>query len=195
MPAANKAALLSGLTVFGGGVCDAIAATTQPQIDTFTLVASGGTNSGLTTQNLSFQQFDPALGTLTGVNFSLNSNLSVQDGATASISVNSVPLSSQSTSGGYNFTNLSGLKSPLTTAFYTGTSTFNAALSLNTFFCFHTATWTGNGAFTGLSLTYDYTPTAVPLPGALPLFASGVAGIALTAWRSRRKRKAKASLM
>ncbi len=188
----KKVAVLTGLTVFGGGVCGANAATTLPHTDTFLLSVDGF--DGQISQNLSFPQFNPALGTLTGVLFSLNSNLSLSEGffsGSASISVNSVQLSSQNTLGLYNFTNLSGLKAPLTTAFYTGTSNFNAALLL-TNSCFITATWTGNGAFTGLTLVYDYTPTpAVPLPGALPLFASGVAGIGLTAWRSRRKRKAK----
>ena len=189
----KKVAVLTGLTAFGGGVCGANAATTAPHTDTFLLSVTGD-GSGQISQNLSFPQFNPALGTLTGVEFSLNSNLFLPEGTffgSASISVNSVQLSSQNTLGGYNFTNLTGLQAPLTTAFYTGTSNFNAALLL-TNSCFITATWTGNGAFSGLTLVYDYTPTpAVPLPGALPLFASGAAGIGLTAWRSRRKRKAK----
>jgi hypothetical protein len=37
-----------------------------------------------------------------------------------------------------------------------------------------------------LTLTYDYTP-ATPLPAALPLFATGLAGLGLLGWRRKRK--------
>jgi len=178
----STTAVLTGLTVLAGGVGQADAAT---QTDTFslTVVAEGGTSS----KNESFLQFNPALGTLTSVDFSLDSYLDLVLGGTASVSVDSVQLSSQSSSGSYDPT-FSGLSGAANAAFYTGTSNFNAVLSL---YGGSAASWTGNGDYTGLTLTYDYTPVSTtPLPATLPLFATGAAGIGLTAWRKRRKRKA-----
>jgi hypothetical protein len=46
--------------------------------------------------------------------------------------------------------------------------------------------WQSDG--TGLTLDYLYTPTAaVPLPGALPLFATGLGALGLLGWRRKRK--------
>jgi len=186
----STTAVLTGLTVLVGGVREADAATTTtPQTDTFYIEAA---NDFPGTTNLSFQQFNPALGILTSVDFSVDSYLQNYgpQSATASISVDSVQLSSQSSSSsGIYDTAFSGLSGAANAAYYTGTSTFNAYLSLADFSS--NALWTGDGDYTGLTLTYDYTPTTTtPLPAALPLFATGVAGVGLTAWRRRRKQKA-----
>jgi hypothetical protein len=180
----TKVAVLTGLTALVGGVHDAGAAPcngiacTLPQTLQFNLSAdAGGTDS----TNLTFNQFNSALGNLTSVDFSINSVFEASN-FSASIFVNSVPLSSNTAVGSF-----SGLQGSLTTAFYTGTSTFAAALDLESFSggAGIPAFWSG-----GLTLVYDYTPTAAtPLPAALPLFASGVAGIGVATWRSRRKRK------
>ena len=48
--------------------------------------------------------------------------------------------------------------------------------------------WVGNLA---VSYTFDPPPSETPLPAALPLFATGVAGLAAMGLRKRRKQKAK----
>jgi ABC-type uncharacterized transport system permease subunit len=138
----------------------------------------------------SFNQFDPSLGTLTSVDFSLNSEILGLSTAAfdATITVdNGVPLNSKTTAGAYNVT-FSGLVGAADAAFYSGTGSFPVVLTLNST-SGPGVGWVGNsselGNFTGLTLTYDYTP----LPAALPLFATGLGGLALAAWRSRRKQK------
>lgn len=46
----------------------------------------------------------------------------------------------------------------------------------------------GGGDWTGMDMTVDFSPT--PLPGALPLFASGLGALGLLGWRRKRKQAA-----
>ena len=82
--------------------------------------------------------------------------------------------------------------------FYTGSGNIMATLSLTCNPCTpgNHISWFGDdaielGVFTGLTLTYDFTPiTAVPGPvvgSGLPGLIAAVAG--LLGWRSRRKQK------
>jgi hypothetical protein len=196
----KKAAVLTGLTMVIGGAevstADAAIITPTSQNTTFSITGFGILTAS---PSPSFQQFDPSLGTLTSVDFSLDSNISASVSGTQSATVtvdNGVLLSSQSTLGNYDvtFTGLVGAAAANNAAFYKGTGFFPVVLTLNNNFNEFGVTWDGmsNGE-TGLTLTYDYTPTsAVPLPAALPLFATGLAGIGFTTWLGRRKQKAKA---
>ena len=47
--------------------------------------------------------------------------------------------------------------------------------------------WSGNLKIT---YTYDPPPSQVPLPGALPLFATGLGALGLLGWRRKRKNAA-----
>ena len=188
----KKIAVLTGLTMVMGGaeVSGATAATTTPQIDAFTVTVFTF-NSG--SQNLSFQKFDSSLGNLTSVDFSLDSTL--LGFGTATISVDGVQLSSNpfdntSTAGPYD-ASFTGLVGAANTTFYTGSGTFNALLSLTNNSEFDPDVWNGQtSGETGLTLTYDYTPTTTPLPGSLPLLATGLGGLGLAAWRRRRQKPA-----
>ena len=74
----KKVAVLTGLTMVMGGaeVSGAAAATTTPQVDTFTVTASPfSSGSG----DESFTKFNSSLGTLTSVDFSLDSALGNTD--------------------------------------------------------------------------------------------------------------------
>ena len=170
----KKAAVLTGLTMVIGGAevstADAAIITPTSQNTTFSITGFGILTAS---PSPSFQQFDPSLGTLTSVDFSLDSNISANasiTGFSATITVdNGVQLSSKTptTLGDYDVT-FTGLVGAANLAFYTGTASFPVVLTLNNNFNEFGVTWDGmsNGE-TGLTLTYDYTPTsAVPLPAA-----------------------------
>jgi hypothetical protein len=66
----------SAFGIFTSGVCDANAATTPPVTDPFLVFAATGTTQAFQTPPLQFPQFNPSLGTLTSVDFSLTSSIS-----------------------------------------------------------------------------------------------------------------------
>jgi hypothetical protein len=192
-----KAAALIGLSLAVAGVSAANAATTSVT-QMFSLSVAPFADR---TEPLPFAQFNPSLGTLTDAIFSLTSAVS----AAAPGSV--IPLaqlgeiasgdSANLATGGLRFdlTNISGIEFPVTTADFTGSGTIKALLTIFNDRGSVLATWTANQPGQGLTLTYDYTPatSATPLPAALPLFATGLAGLGLLGWR--RKRKARVSLL
>jgi hypothetical protein len=183
----KKAAVLTGLTVLVGGaeISTADAATTTPAE-----TQSIGTIGPNTDINfLNFNQFNDALGTLQGVNFSLNSFLDIFEFISfqASVSVNSNPLFSQSANGPF----IAGPQTVASDPFFRGAGTFPVLLVLGTD-C-HEGSCGGEG-WTGtlsVSFTYEENANAVPLPAALPLFAAGAAGLGVLGWRNRRKQKVK----
>jgi hypothetical protein len=194
-----KATALIGLSFALASVSAANAATTTPVNDTFSVTAPA---RGESFDLLSFPQFNPSLGTLTSVDFSLNSVLGggfAFGSSTAQITAVTFTgfiMPFGNSPGPYNFTDVSGLQSLLTTANYTGSGNIGVFVSLFNFFAAPgsaPATWTGDGPGQGLTLVYDYTPAATPLPAALPLFATGLGALGLLGWR--RKRKARVSLL
>jgi hypothetical protein len=68
-----KAAVPIGLSIIISGVCDANAVTTLPVTETFSISTPVGASQ---TDRLPFAQFNPSLGTLTSVDFSLKSSIS-----------------------------------------------------------------------------------------------------------------------
>jgi hypothetical protein len=212
----KKVAVLTGLTMLAGGVevSRAIADTTTPETHGFNLTSSGSGPPAVT-DILTFQKFNQS-GTLTGVTFTLDSQFidplastggSLVSSYAISIQVDNQPaITSQSFGAAlphtFDITNppgLSGLVGALDQNFYTGSGTFLVTLGI---ICGTAANgceggvkWVGDNSTganeTGLTLTYTFNPTPIqtPLPAALPLFATGLGGLGLAAWRSRRKQK------
>jgi hypothetical protein len=183
----KKAAVLTGLTVMMGGaeVSTADAATTVPQVLPFNI-----SNTFHPPVNLDFNQFNDAGGTLTltGVNVGLNSNIDIGNtngSFTATVSVNSAQLFSTGSPGPFNGSTTLGAN-----PFFVGLGTFPVVLALNPN-C--EGTCSGEGWLGQVSVSFNYDPaqSAVPLPAALPLFASGAAGLGVLGWRNRRKQKTK----
>ena len=191
----KKVAVLTGLTMLVGGaeISQANAATASQDIG-FNFTNSG---TGSVTDLLSFSGFNTALGTLKGVSFGLISNITNTLGfVSAAVDVNSATellLGSTSSVGAFNFGPVSGLNSVdgATTTFYSSAFGVNLVLTNCTSCEFSSSTWDPPSP-DGLTVTYTYTPaiSATPLPAALPLFATGLAGLGFTAWRRRRKQKA-----
>jgi hypothetical protein len=194
---ARKAALLIGLSISMGGICDANAATTTPVTETFFVFAATGVDQA--TDTLQFPQFNPSLGTLTSVDFSLSSSISGAAFLSAEVATGGVLLVEQLNTGNptpFDFTNQNGLFPPLglTTAFYTGSGNIDVDLTLNSSGAGPGGVaWSGSENFTGLTLVYDYTPAATPLPAALPLFATGIGALGLLGLRRKRKSQAVAA--
>jgi hypothetical protein len=181
----KKVAVLTGLTAVIGGaeISNADAATTS-QTDAISLI----TNT-TATEMLPFNGFDPALGTLTGVELSVVTFVSVPPGSSATTSVqifgNTFPVNSTN----FNKFDVNGVSGSATLADYIGGS-FDAEAILTGGPGF--VGWSGiaTAIGEGLTVTYTYTPTT-PLPTTLPLFAGGLAALGFTTWRSRRKQAAK----
>ena len=70
-------------------------------------------------------------------------------------------------------------------SFFEGTSPIKLLLAFDALNTGDTVSTTG---FSG-SVTYNFSPVvaAVPLPGALPLFATGLGALGLLGWRRKRK--------
>ena len=187
----KKAAVLTGLTVLvGGAEISSADAATILQHQTFTEFKE----NSLSPLNLAFNQFNPGLGTLTQAQWSVDSTIfgtfiptapnSVTD--TASISVPGASSTSTfvTTASGHPFPfGLTAQNAALPP--YIGGGSIFATFTL-TASC--EAACTGEGWTGSVDLTYTYTPT-VPLPAALPLFASGVAGLGFLGWLKRKVRK------
>ena len=180
----KKAAVLTGLTVLVGGaeISSAEAATTVPEVEAISIGFSGGQ------ADLLFNQFNQP-GTLTGVKFQLNSSLDIfnSNGFTASVSVLGSPLFSQTTFGSFSPPPVTLGSNPA----FIGGGEFPAHILLvlpNG--C--EGSCSGEGWVGSLSVSYTFDPPGgVPLPAALPLFASGAAGLGFMGWLRRLKQKAK----
>jgi hypothetical protein len=172
--ALKKVAVLTGLTMAMGGaeVSGAATMTTEGPFS-INLTTPGPPFFAMTaTQNVPFTAFNTSLGTLDSALFTLNTT-SIDSGSGA---VGVLGLTENVTSTGQlQF----GGSLPLTDF----NTAFTAIVTLTNNSENNAATWDGN-----LSLTYDYTP-ATPLPASLPLLATGLGGLGLAAWRSRRKQK------
>jgi len=187
--ASKKIAVLTGVAmlVSGAGIVSANADTTAPQslpINFF----EGDQNPAH--NPLSFLRFNQP-GTLTGVTFNLDSTFSFTGltSVSASVTVNGNSIFSTNTVG-------PTFSPPAVTLpfdpFFTGAGTFPATLFIDTdcggSFCL--GGWIGN-----LSVTYTFNPpgSVVPLPAALPLFATGLGALGLLGWRRKKKAAALAA--
>ncbi len=178
-----------------------------------------GTGSIGTTSSVSLDKFNTNLGNLDSVTFELKSLLDrVQLGDVATFTYSAaatyddgepggpITIFSTTLTGTEGFNGNSTSSGPLSNkAFFesAGPSQFTVNLALNITQCLApttgdeprgscSLTWSGNyDEFAGISVTYEYTEIApVPIPAALPLFATGLAGIGFVGWR-RRRNKAK----
>lgn len=194
----KKVAVLTGLTMLVGGaeISEAEAATLV-QTDDMPVISTGGPGTQSSSATVNFDQFNTALGTLTDVQFSLTSNISTFVEAenftptiSAQVKVDSVQIGPTGTAAGtFDFGPVEGVLSPPALSFYEGSSTFGVLLTLDVISAAEVyvgATWDNLDAVT---VTYTYTASATPLPAALPLFTTGLAGLGFTTWRGRRKQK------
>jgi hypothetical protein len=190
----KKIAVLTGMTALIGGaeISQSNAATTTPQTQTFDFSQPG---NGTNTDSVgSYNDFQSSAGTLTGVQFDLSSSISrsgegFDSNLTATVKVDGITIGTPATTTGtYDFS-VTSMNSTLL-AYVTGSGTFNASLSLMVSDCEGTCTVTWDPPAQGLTVDYVYTPvSSTPLPAALPLFATGLAGLGLLTSRNRRKRK------
>ena len=192
----KKIAVLTGITALIGGaeISQSKATTLTPsQSQTFTSFTQTG--NGTTDSSVGpYNDFSSALGTLTGVQFQLSSNIgelsTFTPSLTATVTVDGITISTPaSTTGAYDFS-VTNLNSTLL-AYVTGVSTFNATLALTVSDCEGACSVTWDPPPASLVVDYEYTPVSTtPVPAALPLFTTGLAGLGFTTWRSRRKQKA-----
>jgi hypothetical protein len=205
----KKVAVLTGLTMVVGGVeISEAGAATLSQTITMPTVQVSTSSSGSNSATLNFDSFNnpslPTAGaTLTDVQFSLISDISnsfgestFADSFSATVNVDGVQIGPAGTTAGpFSFGPTEGV--PPALSFYEGSGTFPVALQLSVTSCssegepFCQVTW-DIPAVDSVEVTYTYTPTsATPVPAALPLFATGLAGLGFSTWRSRRKQKTK----
>ena len=203
MKALNRTVLplmaASALLVGGAEISTANAATTSQDL-AFTFFNN---SQGPATQTLNFTGFNTAF--TYSVSFGLNSIILNLNPETfwfnsAKVNVNSptsLTLGTTFSDTGFNFGPVSGLNTSdgATTSFYS--QAFGVDLVLTNLFCSDlpnnpcsnvSSEWEGSGTHPGLTVTYDYSP--VPLPAALPLFATGLGGLGLLGWRRKRKAQA-----
>jgi hypothetical protein len=200
----KKAAVLTGLTmVMGGAEVSETRAATQVQTFSFNFNVMGTTGNDTQTVSPGFLAFDSSKGMLTEVDIFLDSTVSISRffNTTATISTplftatmgppNPIPAASD-INGPFDHTASSMLSSDLM-KFMTTPSFMLTLHAINCEPGATCATWVsaaddGANKPTALTLDYVYNPvTAVPLPGALPLFATGLAGLGLLALGRRRK--------
>ena len=187
----KKVAVLTGLTMLVGGAEIASAATTLPETHFFALHGLNPPTSLST--NLSYNLFNSSLGTLTDVAIGLSSSIFENSGvnftASAGSSLSGLLTGSPliGTGNGSWVPFVSTTHPPL--AGYTGVGNFTVGLIYSV--ACGEAVSCGEGWQGNVSVTYTYNPAAVPLPAALPLFATGVAGLGLMGWLKRFRQKAK----
>jgi hypothetical protein len=203
----KKVAILTGLImIIGGARISEVDAATLMQLVDMPTIETDGAFSQSNSATVGFNQFNTGLGTLTDVQLSLTSDFSVDISAqgfnpsvSAMVKIDNVQIGPTGTAlaslggGDFSFGPTEAALSPPALSFYEGSGTFNISLLLNVVSSDVDAfvIW-GSFVGEGLTLTYTYTSgvSATPLPAGLPLFATGVAGLGFTTWRSRRKQKA-----
>lgn len=109
--------LLAGVTMLIGGEA-AVAATTAPEVETISLGPASGTGQ----QDLSFDLFDSSLGTLTGVTFELESEV------TATVNIQVLPGTGGET---YNATGVNNSRFKVSTGLTGGTPIFDATFPVD----------------------------------------------------------------
>jgi len=179
----TKVAVLTGLTVLvGGAEISGADAATIFQTQSFLELLPNQTPA-----QLAYNLFNPSQGTLTDVHIVLASGVFAPINSfntTASITLPSTTINYPGSGTTFN----ADLHEPIGS--YQGIGQFSATQNF-AFNCEGPCTsaegWSGH-----LDITYTYDPTAAqtPLPAALPLLATGVAGLGVIG-AVRRKRKAK----
>ena len=198
--ALQKVAVLTGLTMVIGGaeISQSSAATmTQTQSATFNFSLfgepmGGGATSATATPPPSFLAFDSSKGILTEVDVILDSTLHSPASTTATLTLGPFTIThSGTTFGSVPFDQTVTSTSAGALAQFLTPQNASLVLAVGPSSCEPNqfcASWASD-APTSLTLNYLYNPTnpAVPLPGALPLFATGLAGLGLLALHHRRK--------
>jgi hypothetical protein len=105
----RKSSVLIGLSIFMSGVCNANAATTTPVTEIVDVFSATGVTQA--TETLQFPQFNPSLGALTSVDFTLSSSISGNSTTfqSAVVAPGGATLVEQTSLGSFNFTNANGL--------------------------------------------------------------------------------------
>jgi len=201
------AVLIALVMVVSGAEISEVDAATLTQTADMPVIQTAGASSQSNSATVDFNQFNTALGTLTDVQFTLNSDIDVEISAqgfnpsiSATVQIDSVQIGPTGTAtvgggGAFSFGPTEAALSPPALPFYEGSSTFGVFLLLNVNSSEGVeafVTWEFFVNEDALTLTYTYTPaiSGTPLPAALPLFATGIAGLGFTTWRSRRRGKA-----
>ena len=190
----KKVAVLTGLTVLVGGaeVSSADAATIF-QHQTFTSV-----QENKPALSLAFNQFNPSLGTLISAQLDLDSTIFGTFFPTTVITDTAKLTEPGGGSDTFTFpTTLSG--TPFTQTSTSISPALGPFIGLGSAFAILQLTsnceisCSGEGWSGSVNLTYTYDPASstTPLPAALPLFASGAAGLGFVSWLKRKVRKAK----
>jgi hypothetical protein len=204
----KRVAILTGLVmVIGGAEIPEVEAATLTQSIPMPDLMTAGTSMQSNSATVDFNQFNTALGTLTDVQLTLNSLISVEISAqgfnpdiAATVKIDDVQIGPTGAAlavlggGAFSFGPTEAALSPPELSFYEGSSIFDVSLLLNVNSSDSVEAFVDWGFFENedaLTLTYTYTPgiSGTPLPAALPLFATGVAGLGFTTWRRRRRGK------
>ncbi len=183
--------MLAALTMLVGGAEISSAATiVQPQ-------NYGPLQGPDSSTSLSYNLFDPSLGTLSSVIIDFAGQFSETNGVnfTGNLDVNATILFTVIGTGNGSVQNVTGSSTANSAAVvvaFTGLGTFPAD--------FHYQSDCGPGIATcgigwsgSLDVTYNFTPSIpaeTPLPSALPLFATGLGALGLLGWRKKRKQAA-----
>ena len=175
----KKVALLTGLMMLFGGA-EISSAATIVQSKSFGPLS--GPNGSTT---LTYDQFNPSDGTLSSIEATLAAEFAEPVGTTWSLALNInnvlfitvIGTGTQSFTGApISFSNISP---------FIGVGDFPVLVTYAAVCGLDPAC--GAGANGNLDITYNFIPAAVPLPGSLPLFATGLAALGLLAWRRKRK--------
>ena len=187
----KKVAVLTALTMLVGGAEISSAATIfQPQ-------NYGPLQGPDSSTSLSYNLFDPSLGTLSSVTFDFAGQFSETNGVnfTANLDVNATILFAVIGTGNgsvQSVTSSGTASSAAVVAAFTGLGTFPADFHYQSV-CGAGIATCGTGWSGSLDITYNFTPSTAaetPLPAALPLFATGLGALGLLGWRRKRKAQA-----
>ena len=183
--------MLTALTILVGGAEISSAATIfQPQ-------NYGPLQGPDSSTSLSYNLFDPSLGTLSGVTFDFAGQFSETNlvNFTANLDVNAtIFLTVIGTGNGsvQNVTSTATASSAAVVAAFTGLGTFPADFHYQSA-CGPGIATCGTGWSGSLGITYNFIPSTAaetPLPAALPLFVTGLGALGLLGWRRKQKQAA-----
>jgi hypothetical protein len=190
----KKVAVLTALTILVGGAEISSAATI------FQSQNYGPLQGPDSSTSLSYNLFDPSLGTLSSVTLDFAGQFSETNGVnfTGNLDVNATILFTVIGTGNGSVQNVTGSSTAngaAAVAAFTGLGTFPADFHYQSA-CGPGIATCGTGWSGSLDITYNFTPSTpaeTPLPSALPLFATGLGALGLVGWRRKRKAAALAA--